>query len=137
MANGRLYVTLPLPGGDGLPANMFGQQHPDTNETNYLTLNARALLFKEDDGRLRTVCVQLGGPLFPLYTADDLAPRCWNIARAHVRHTVALVSLIGHLVTMHFVPSAFVIATGRRLAVTHPVARFLAPFVHPVQAIDA
>ncbi|CAM9612055.1 unnamed protein product, partial [Phaeothamnion confervicola] len=140
MAAGRLYATLPIPGGDGLPPNMLGQASPLTGATDYLTLNARALMIQEDDRRLRTIGVQLdggGGGVSPLYLPGDLDPICWKMARAHVRHAVAVRAAVGHIIASHSVTSAFVMATQRRLLPTHPVAQLLAPLSHPVVAADA
>jgi len=109
---------------DGIP--MF-KQEVDGEVEHRFAPSARCLLFRQGDGQIRPIAIQLGRDpeTCPIFTPKD-DPNDWTLAKMYVRCAEGNVhQMLSHAVLTHFVMEPFVMVTMRNLAESHPVFKIL------------
>ncbi len=87
---------------------------------------ARCLLFRQKDGQLRPLAIQMGNdPELPIFTPKD-SDYDWLAAKMYLRCSEGNVhQMLSHAIYTHFTMEPFVMATLRNLAASHPVFKLL------------
>lgn len=88
---------------------------------------SRCLLFRQKDGQLRPLAIQLGRDADndPVFTPKD-DPYDWLLAKMYLRCSEGNVhQMLSHAIYTHFTMEPFVMATLRNLSASHPVFKIL------------
>ncbi|AUX42368.1 lipoxygenase [Sorangium cellulosum] len=110
---------------DDIP--MFRKVDEDGAEERRWAPPARCLLYRDDEGQLRPIAIQLGRDpeRDPVFTPND-SEHDWLAAKMYTRCSEGNAhQMVAHAIRTHFVTEPFVMATMRNLPDKHPIYKLL------------